>query len=80
VAQNSFGIFLEHGIRVHKNQLLAERYDQRPAHQKHLDGANDFGFCLEHGRGVEQSIKLAAKHYKFAADRGHSEAKLDYSR
>jgi hypothetical protein len=37
-------------------------------------------FCLEHGRGVQQNIGLAAEYYKFAADRGHPEGKLNYQR
>jgi hypothetical protein len=78
-AQNSFGIFLERGIGVHKNHFLAAQYYQRAAHQGHLDGANDFEFCLEHERGVEQNIEVATEFYKFAADRGHSEAKLNHN-
>jgi TPR repeat protein len=79
-AQNSFGIFLERGIGVHKNLLLAAQYYQRAAQQGHPHGANNFGFCLEHGRGVQQNIELAAEYYKFAADLGHSEAKLNHDR
>jgi TPR repeat protein len=79
-AQNGFGIFLERGIGVHKNHLLAAQYYQRAAHQGHPDGANNFGFCLEHERGVEQNIELATESYKSAADYGHSEAKLNHRR
>jgi TPR repeat protein len=78
--QNSFGIFLERGIGVHKNLFLAAQYYQRAAHQAHLDGANDFESRLEHGHDLEQNIELTTEYYKFAADRGHSEAKLNPNR
>jgi TPR repeat protein len=72
--KNSLGICLERGIGVHTKVFLAA------AQQGHPDGANDFGFCLEHRRGVEQNIEMAIKYYKFAADRGHSEAELNHNR
>jgi hypothetical protein len=50
------------------------------AEQGHADGTNNFGFCLEHGRGVQQNFKMAADYHKFAADRGHLEAKINHPR
>jgi hypothetical protein len=60
--------------------LLAAQFYERAAKRCHRDGANNFGICLEHGRGVEENIEMASEYYKFAADQGHSEAKLNFKR
>jgi TPR repeat protein len=54
--ENSFGIFLEHGIGAHKDLSLAGQYYLRSAQQDHPDGANDCGFGLGYARGVKQNV------------------------
>jgi hypothetical protein len=78
-AENSFGICIERGAGVPKNQVLAAHYYWRPVEHGHADGANNFGFCLEHGCGVQQNIEMALDYYRFAADHGYPEAKLNHS-
>jgi hypothetical protein len=73
VGRNSFGICLERGFGVHKNQRLAVQCYLRTAKQGHPNSANHFEFCFEHGRGVQQNIEMAAEYYKFASDQGHPE-------
>jgi serine/threonine protein kinase len=80
VAQNKFGICLECGHGVQRNQALAAEFFRRAACQGHVDAANNFGLCLEYGRGVSKDISCALGYYKFAADRDHVEAILNYNR
>jgi hypothetical protein len=56
--ENSFGICLEPGIRVHKSLFLAAHFYRRAADQGNPDRANNFTFCLEHGRGVPQNVEM----------------------
>jgi hypothetical protein len=81
-AHNSFGIFRERAIGIHKNLMLAAQYYQLAAQSslKHPDSANNFGFCLKQKSDAAKNIELATEYYKLAVNCGHFEAKLNHTR
>jgi TPR repeat protein len=73
-------MFLKLSLRVHKNISLAANHHSGRAYQGYLDGAHNLGFSLAYGRGVIHNSEFARDDFKFAADRGHSEARSNCSR
>jgi hypothetical protein len=77
-AQCKYGLCLENGTGVAKNQAEAARYLKLSADQGHAYGQYNYGRCLDNGTGVAKNQAEAARYYKLSADQGNANAQCNY--
>lgn len=78
--QNSFDICFKDVIEIHENLSLDAQCHPPAFNQSYTADGSDFEFCLEHGHGIHQTIEMVAEYYRFVADQGHSQTKLNHTR